>query len=238
MAKEVLKAHNAYRRTHAAPELHLDGKMICDAQKFAQEIAYKGMLQHQSSDILARKGLGENIGMSCAPLRNGPLSYGKIVKMAKNVAKRWYDEVCQYNFDHPNAVPNTGHFTEIVWSGSRKLGVGYAVGKNGRFPGYECVYVVGRYRPSGNIIGGQWLKMNVKRGSFNDAYCQRKSGIRREPSNARILGGVPWDKRNQLEYKESETGEEQSQKRGMPSHHHSKHHNFRHNSMRWVSSHL
>jgi len=125
-----------------------------------------------------------------------------------------------------------------VWSGSRKLGVGYAVGKNGRFPGYECVYVVGRYRPSGNIIGGQWLKMNVKRGSFNDAYCQRKSGIRREPSNARILGGVPWDKRNQLEYKESETGEEQSQKRGMPSHHHSKHHNFRHNSMRWVSSHL
>lgn len=89
IAKEVLKAHNAYRRTHAAPELHLDGKMICDAQKFAQEIAYKGMLQHQSSDILARKGLGENIGMSCAPLRNGPLSYGKIVKMAKNVAKRW-----------------------------------------------------------------------------------------------------------------------------------------------------
>ena len=89
LAREVLKAHNAYRRTHGSPDLHLDGQMTCDARNFAQEIAFKGVLQHQSSEILARKGLGENIGMSCAPVQDGPLKYGRIVTMAKNVAKRW-----------------------------------------------------------------------------------------------------------------------------------------------------
>lgn len=107
-----------------------------------------------------------------------------------------YDEVCQYNFDKPNTIPSTGHFTEIVWSGTKKLGVGYAVGKNAGFPGYECVYVVGRYKPAGNIIGGRRLQMNVKRGSFNRAYCQKRS-IGSE--------GDPWDKRNHLKPKGSGT---------------------------------
>ena len=89
VANEVLRSHNAYRRTHDSPDLHLDDQMICDAQKYAEDIAFKGVLKHQSSQILAKKSLGENIGMSCAPVRDGPLSYGKIIKMAKNVAKHW-----------------------------------------------------------------------------------------------------------------------------------------------------
>ena len=89
VANEVLRSHNAYRRTHGSPDLRLDDQMICDAQKYAEDIAFKGVLKHQSSQILARKSLGENIGMSCAPVRDGPLSYGKIIKMAKNVAKHW-----------------------------------------------------------------------------------------------------------------------------------------------------
>ena len=117
-----------------------------------------------------------------------------------------YDEVCQYNFDKPNVLPSTGHFTEIVWSGSRKLGVGYALGRNARFPGYQCVYVVGRYKPTGNIIGGQRLQMNVKRGSFNEVYCQKRS---------RDLQGDFWDKRDHLKLIESKTAR-----------HHSKHHMY------------
>ena len=89
VAKEILKSHNDYRQTHAAPPLQLDVQMMCDAQTFAQEIAARGVLQHQKSVILARKRLGENIGMSCAPAQGGPLSYGRIMKMAKNVARRW-----------------------------------------------------------------------------------------------------------------------------------------------------
>ena len=105
-----------------------------------------------------------------------------------------YDEVCEYNFGKPNYAAGTGHFTEVVWSGSRKLGVGYAVGKNAKFPGYVCVYVVGRYSPAGNNIGAQRLETNVKRGSFNEAYCKRRS---KAPSFTLI----PVDKRNHLKNK-------------------------------------
>jgi len=103
-----------------------------------------------------------------------------------------YDEVCDYNFDAPNFEPRVGHFTEVVWSGSRKLGVGYAVGKNAKYPGYTCVYVVGRYRPAGNNMEAQRLETNVKRGNFNNAYCMRKS---KTPTFTLI----PVDKRNQLQ---------------------------------------
>lgn len=102
-----------------------------------------------------------------------------------------YDEVCEYNFHKPNFEPRTGHFTEVVWSGSRKLGVGYAVGRNAKFPGYVCVYVVGRYRPAGNKMEEQRLETNVKRGNFNDAYCTRRS-------KAPAFTLVPVDKRNQM----------------------------------------
>ncbi|KAM7442049.1 hypothetical protein ABFA07_008966 [Porites harrisoni] len=216
VANEVLRSHNAYRRTHGSPDLHLDDQMICDAQKYAEDIAFKGVLKHQSSQILAKKSLGENIGMSCAPVRDGPLSYGKIIKMAKNVAKHWYDEVCQYNFDDPKAVPKTGHFTEVVWSGSKNLGIGHAVGKNPEIPGYECVYVVGRYKPAGNIIGGQRLKMNVKKGKFNADYCQ--TGIEPALSDLARLHEVSWDKRNELKHKESYKAVSLQKHRRPPSH--------------------
>ena len=89
VANDVKKTQNAYRRVHGSPDLRLDDHMMCDAQNYAQKMASKGVLEHQSSAILARRGVGENIGMSCVPARNGPLTYLKVQKMARNVAKRW-----------------------------------------------------------------------------------------------------------------------------------------------------
>ena len=63
--------------------------MICDAQKYAKKMSSKGVLEHESSAVLARRGLGENIGMSCMPARNGPLNNQRVERMARNVAKRW-----------------------------------------------------------------------------------------------------------------------------------------------------
>jgi hypothetical protein len=41
-----------------------------------------------------------------------------------------------------------GHFTQMVWKGSRELGVGRAVSDNGR-----RTYVVCNYFPAGNLVG-------------------------------------------------------------------------------------
>ena len=39
-----------------------------------------------------------------------------------------------------------GHFTQVVWKESKKLGIAYASGKSG-------TYVVANYDPAGNFLG-------------------------------------------------------------------------------------
>ena len=50
---------------------------------------------------------------------------------------------------------DTGHFTQLVWSASRHLGVGVSQSaKTGRF------YVVMKYDPPGNVIGSYTRHVN------------------------------------------------------------------------------
>ena len=57
---------------------------------------------------------------------------------------------------------NTGHFTQVVWKGSKRLGVGKAKGK-WTYQGttYDCEYIVARYSPGGNVAGA--FPENVRR---------------------------------------------------------------------------
>ena len=76
--------------------------------------------------------------------------------------------MCNYNFDKPSRSSKpVGHFTQLVWKPSVRLGIGRAFGA---FEGMKCTYVVGRYQPAGNYIGQE--KKNVLRGSFNPAICK------------------------------------------------------------------
>jgi hypothetical protein len=43
---------------------------------------------------------------------------------------------------------DTGHFTQVVWKGSQKLGVGFAITGDGK-----TLYVVAQYSPPGNYQG-------------------------------------------------------------------------------------
>ena len=77
-----------------------------------------------------------------------------------------YEEEKDYNYDtgsktaacESNPKCMIGHFTQVVWNGSTKLGIGKANGKkNGMF----CTWAVARYTPPGNYQG-KYLE-NVKR---------------------------------------------------------------------------
>ncbi len=57
----------------------------------------------------------------------------------------WYNENKDYDFNNPGFSPNTGHFTQVVWNGSQKLGVGCAFTKDNL-----NVFVVAQYSPPGN----------------------------------------------------------------------------------------
>ena len=77
-------------------------------------------------------------------------------------------KICQQN-PVPKSCPEdgkTGHFTQVVWKGSVKLGIGKATGKvvqNGQIS--FCTWAVGRYSPAGNVEGAyanNVLKPSIK----------------------------------------------------------------------------
>ena len=59
---------------------------------------------------------------------------------------RWYSEIKDYDFSKPGFGYNTGHFTQVVWKSSTKLGCGTA--SDG-----PTVYVTCRYKGAGNMMG-------------------------------------------------------------------------------------
>lgn len=60
----------------------------------------------------------------------------------------WYNENEHYNYDQGGFSLETGHFTQLVWQGSRKLGVGIAFNHD-----HKQVFVVAQYTPPGNYEG-------------------------------------------------------------------------------------
>ncbi|CAF3603476.1 unnamed protein product [Rotaria socialis] len=125
--KQALDAHNVYRARHCAQPLVLDDALSRSAQNYAQKLASTNSFQHSGT-----QGVGENLYMSSGA----------------TAVKLWYDEIKQYNFNSGGFSSATGHFTQVVWKGSRKLGMGVAYSNGGR-----SAYVVAQYTPPGNYMG-------------------------------------------------------------------------------------
>lgn len=73
----------------------------------------------------------------------------------KEAVEAWYGEVSDYPFwNPPNSIFDTeaqiGHFTQVVWKSTKKLGVGIASVKHGF---WTTTYIVARYSPPGNYNG-------------------------------------------------------------------------------------
>jgi len=84
------------------------------------------------------KGVGENLAQMGADVKgDAPV-------------KMWYGENSQYNYANGGFSLGTGHFTQLVWKGSKKLGIGIGYTSDRRKS-----YIVARYSPPGNY-GGQY----------------------------------------------------------------------------------
>jgi hypothetical protein len=68
--------------------------------------------------------------------------------VGSKATQSWYDEIKDYNFDQPGFSMQAGHFTQVVWKGSKQLGVGIAFANNG-----NKAVVVANYYPPGNYQG-------------------------------------------------------------------------------------
>ena len=132
--KDSLNEHNLLRKKHHVGDLILN-KELCDiAQKYADKLAATDTFQHSKSNFKG-KPMGENLFACCGMDITGKL-----------MTDSWYDEIKDYNFNNPGFKGSTGHFTQVVWNGSKQVGFGFAKSNTGYY------YGVANYFPAGNYI--------------------------------------------------------------------------------------
>ncbi|CAF3440960.1 unnamed protein product [Rotaria sp. Silwood1] len=145
---EMLKLHNYYRARHCASSLVIDHRLNEIAQSYAEYLAATSTFEH-SGNKLGNEALGENLYMQW-------ISHGEAQASARDAIQSWYGEIAMHNFDKPKYSSETGHFTQMVWRSSRKMGVGIAHSPDGRE-----VYIVANYYPGGNIVNPGFFEDNV-----------------------------------------------------------------------------
>jgi hypothetical protein len=131
----ILRSHNELRARHGAPAFTLDDRLNIYAQNWANHLAASGTLQHSGGNY------GENLYYVSSSSRiDEPAA-------ADGAGGSWYGESAQYRYGS-GFSPATGHFTQLVWKSSARLGCGMASGSNGSL---NTVYVVCSYDPPGNV---------------------------------------------------------------------------------------
>ncbi|KAK3844494.1 MAG: CAP domain-containing protein, partial [Linnemannia gamsii] len=60
----------------------------------------------------------------------------------------WYDEHTQYNYNGGGFSGATGHFTQVVWKGSKRIGCAKKF-----CPGSNWTIYICNYDPPGNVSG-------------------------------------------------------------------------------------
>jgi pathogenesis-related protein 1 len=134
-AQAALDFHNKVRKDVGAPPLQWSPELAAAAQKWAQHLASDNNcgLSHTPNDPH-----GENLfGGSGAPYT------------ALDASKDWYGEIKQYKYG-PVTYQNfsaTGHYTQMVWNTTTKVGIGQATCSGGG------IVIAAEYDPHGNVIG-------------------------------------------------------------------------------------
>lgn len=141
--KQTLEAHNRYRANHGADKLEWSDECYLSAKKQANACQEKGAMFHDNCSGPSGRH-GQNIYWCSAPGSS-----------TEDMVHAWYQEITNpgYDFDAATFKPGTGHFTQVVWKGSKQVGM--ALSEDGRF----CV---ANYYPAGNVMGH--FKENVLKG--------------------------------------------------------------------------
>ena len=142
--QDILALHNVYRCMHAVPAFTWDAAIAAKAQAWADNGQY--MHSSSSSRVVGGEPLGEN------------LAWGSPSRTGVDSTRAWYSEI---SFTVPygtadnmtDAVPANeaiGHYTQVVWNTSVKLGCGKGTAT---VSGSSGDYWVCQYGPAGNWVG-------------------------------------------------------------------------------------
>eukprot|EP00658_Telonema_sp_P-2_P060247 TRINITY_DN49203_c0_g1_i2.p1 TRINITY_DN49203_c0_g1~~TRINITY_DN49203_c0_g1_i2.p1 ORF type:complete len:251 (+),score=61.31 TRINITY_DN49203_c0_g1_i2:134-886(+) len=133
----MLEGHNKYRAKHSAPEVKWSDSCARNAQLCVDHCQATGSLSHSHY-----AGQGQNV------------YFGHPGRSAEHALDSWYSEIKDYDFEQHQGH-HTGHFTQIVWKQTVKIGA--ARSSDGE-------YIACNYDPPGNWRNGDEFKRNVTRG--------------------------------------------------------------------------
>ena len=138
--EEALAVHNQAREAVGQAPLEWSNALERDAQVYANYLAQRDQgITHDRSNTKD----GENIYMSYYHSVDDEENY------LKSASESWLEEIHDYQYEK---IPGrdfrkTGHYTQMIWSSTTKVGIAWAMSKTGK------VYVVARYNPPGNMRG-------------------------------------------------------------------------------------
>ena len=141
MYSELITQHNILRKKHKANPLTRFAPLETLAKKTTDYNAKLGNLQH-TRDSYNNQPVGQNLYLYTNP------------PSASDVLKGWYYEE-EPHYDYKRGVSKdggvTGHFTQVVWKSSQKIGCAYS---NGKYKTYNnAYYICCNYFPAGNYYG-------------------------------------------------------------------------------------
>lgn len=130
LAQQMLDAHNAVRaKVHVAP-LAWSDHLAGIAQQWAKHLMATGDFAH-SRNPETGENLYEIEGASASP---------------DTVVDAWAGEAKNYSYSTNSCKGVCGHYTQLVWAGSKE--VGCAAAQKGRRQVWVC-----EYGPPGNYVG-------------------------------------------------------------------------------------
>ncbi|KMT00995.1 hypothetical protein BVRB_9g222560 [Beta vulgaris subsp. vulgaris] len=132
--QDYVNAHNAARAAVGVGNIQWDDQVAAFAQEYANERKGDCALRHSGGG----GRYGENLAASTGSSLTGTES-----------VKLWVDEKVDYNYDSNNCASGKvcGHYTQVVWRNSVRLGCARVQCDNGG------VFVTCNYDPPGNYIG-------------------------------------------------------------------------------------
>jgi hypothetical protein len=140
--KVYLDPQNEHRAQHCVPPLTWDEGLAAQATAWARRCDFV----HSSTS-----GVGENLYFR-RPSMNDP----------KQGIDAWYGEVSAHNYDATQYSSASGHFTQLIWKSTTRVGCGSAI-----CPGLSGggIMMVCQYAPQGNMtMNGIWQgRANVPR---------------------------------------------------------------------------
>jgi hypothetical protein len=141
LPRVMLAVHNRERASIGAPPVAWDAGLAADAALYGPALARLGKLAH--SEPTSRAGEGENLWMGSA----GAYRFAEM-------AESWAAEKQLFR---PGVFPqvsrnghwsDVAHYTQMIWPASRRIGCAL-------YSDAHWDYLICRYAPAGNVVGGR-----------------------------------------------------------------------------------